>query len=180
MRYFSEVAEDWLLIIDNADDPTVTLSKYLPTGGNGSVLITTRHRDLEWFVTVGPTEVDMLKPEEASDILLRAAGHETSSEIVDVVRVVDTLDHCPLSLALAGKYIKETGCSIQEYLERYETLRTRTLQESPRTHWTNPGYPLDFRLITFDLSLHCIEKMGTEMSLDAIEVFIFLPSSRPK
>ncbi len=177
MRYLSEVAENWLLIIDNADDPSIALSKYFPTGGKGSILITSRNPELAVYATVGSTSIDTLSPEEAIDILLRAAGAVVGSDIAtreSARLIVNALDGLPLALVQAGAYMKRAGCSMEEYKEMYETHWRRALQRSPPRNWTSHDYRYGSVLGVFDLSFHCIEEMGTEVSLDALDVLYFL------
>ena len=173
MRYLSEVAEDWLLIIDNADDPSIALSKYFPPGGKGSILITSRNPELTVYATVGSTSIDTLSPEAAIDLLLRAAGAAIGSDIAtreSARLLVNDLDRLPLALDQAGAYMKQNGCSIEEYMEMYENAWRPALKRSSKSYvhgeWFIRG--------VFDLSLHCIEEMGTEISFDALDILYFL------
>ena len=123
MRYLSEFAENWLLIFDGADDTSLALSKYFPTGGKGSILFTSRNRQLALHATAGSTSIDSLSSEEAIDVLLRTAG-DVGSDIVtreSARSTADALDGLPLALVQTGAYIKMTRCSVEEYLELYQT-----------------------------------------------------------
>ncbi|KAG8794695.1 hypothetical protein FRC12_022419 [Ceratobasidium sp. 428] len=46
LRWLSAYMKPWLLVIDNADDPSIGLQQYLPKGTHGRILITTRNRDI--------------------------------------------------------------------------------------------------------------------------------------
>ena len=162
MRYLSEVAENWLLIFDNADDPSIALSKYFPTGDKGSILITSRNPESAVYSTVGSTRINTLSPEEAIDLLLKTAG-VVDSDIAtreSARRIVNTLDGLPLALVQVGAYIKSAGCSLERYMEIYDQRR-RAFQHSP------PIYR------TIHLSLQRIEGRGTEVSLDALDLLYF-------
>lgn len=176
MRYLSEVAENWLLIMDNADDPSIALSKYFPTGGKGSILITSRNPQLAVYATVGSTRIDTLSPEEATDLLLGTAGDVVGSDIAtreSVRSIVNALDGLPLALVQAGAYIKQVGCSMEEYMEIYETYK-RALQHTPLGNWASHDHGYESILAAWDSSFHHIEGMGTEVSLDALDVLYFL------
>jgi hypothetical protein len=42
LRWLSKVDGEWLVVIDNADDLTLGLQKFIPKGPYGSVLITSQ------------------------------------------------------------------------------------------------------------------------------------------
>jgi len=45
LDWFSRKREEWLLLLDNADDPILNLRSYLPRCSHGNILITSRNRD---------------------------------------------------------------------------------------------------------------------------------------
>ena len=58
--------EDWLLVLDNFDDIEVKLDRFLPIGASGSVLITTRDRNVIGSVATSGfhlTAIDLLDAE---------------------------------------------------------------------------------------------------------------------
>jgi hypothetical protein len=113
----------WLLIFDNAGKPQ-DLNSYLPKGGNGHVLITSRYaawRGIAWALDVRVWE----RPEAVAFILKRtgqqdeAAAGELAQELGDL----------PLALEQAGAYIDECRCSISHYLELFRTMRRELLKK---------------------------------------------------
>ncbi|KAI9840817.1 MAG: hypothetical protein M1837_001290 [Sclerophora amabilis] len=173
-RHLSQVAENWLLIIDNADDPSLGLSKYLPTGGKGSILITSRSPELLLHATVGSSEVGLLSPEDGVNLLSKASGDVVGSDpaVRESARsIVEVLDGLPLALVQAGGYIKQKGHSIDEFMEAYRVSRTQPQEHSLSENSTSHGTPL--RKV-FDLSIQSIEKLGTTVSLDALDILNFL------
>lgn len=73
MHWLSQCTKPWLLIIDNADDPEMDVSKYFPVGGSGHILITTRNPGAEIYATVGHLRFSGLEPEDAVNLLLETA-----------------------------------------------------------------------------------------------------------
>ena len=71
--------EEWLLVLDNADDPTLNLRLYLPRCSHGNILITSRNRDSCFY---GPQscQVSDMRPEDARDLLLKVARHGHNNE----------------------------------------------------------------------------------------------------
>lgn len=125
-----EQREDrWLLIFDNADDPSL-VSHFLPQGGNGSILLTTRANALAPLAE--SIEVEVMGLMEGTQFLLRRTqreGRASDEEINEAANVVVALDHLPLALDQAGAYIEETQCSFEEYLSLYRTHRQALLAQ---------------------------------------------------
>ncbi|ASC72737.1 hypothetical protein XM38_036950 [Halomicronema hongdechloris C2206] len=69
----------WLLVLDNADDPSF-IRNYLPKRGQGHVLITSRVQDLQRLGVIQPLSLDALNPEEAVAFLLQRTGREAASQ----------------------------------------------------------------------------------------------------
>lgn len=97
--------DHWLLVIDNADDPALDISKYFPAGHQGTILITTRNPDCTKHSTVGSCRVDQMSPKDAVTLLLKSArveeaerenGGKCAEEIVEV------LGYLALAIVQAG------------------------------------------------------------------------------
>ena len=52
-RWFSNVEDHWLLVLDNADDLFMDISQYFPTGNRGSILLKTCNPDCKIHATAG-------------------------------------------------------------------------------------------------------------------------------
>jgi tetratricopeptide (TPR) repeat protein/transcriptional regulator with XRE-family HTH domain len=123
IRWLEQCPRPWLLIVDNADDLSL-VQPYLPVQGNGSVLLTTRASAVGWLAS--SLEVDTMGLIEGTELLLRRAGrfaHATDSEINEATNLVVALAQFPLALDQAGAYLEETGCSLADYLQLYQTHR---------------------------------------------------------
>ena len=112
----------WLLVFDNAEDPT-DIRPWLP-GGGGHVLITSReHR---WAEIAVPVEVDVLARAESVTLLRsRVAGLSET----DADRLAAELGDLPLAIAQAAGFIAETGMTAGEYLELLATRAGQLLAE---------------------------------------------------
>jgi tetratricopeptide (TPR) repeat protein len=125
----------WLLIFDNADD-LVMVQGFLPSGGKGHILLTTRaHATGRMAQRI---EVAKMEPEEGALFLLRRAtiidpdapleaALKTDQDIAR--KIVQAMDGLPLALDQAGAYIEETSCGLQGYLQLYQAQGTRLLKE---------------------------------------------------
>jgi transcriptional regulator with XRE-family HTH domain len=126
---------NWLLILDNVENPQELLPKFVPPGHRGSVMVTTRIHDVE---PLAQTQVlSPLSEQEGILFLLRRtkkiphkAGLEyaTTKQHNDAKPVWQLMDGLPLALDQAGAYILETGCSFPDYREQYTRRRAELLR----------------------------------------------------
>ncbi|MEX5633459.1 FxSxx-COOH system tetratricopeptide repeat protein [Parafrankia sp. FMc2] len=143
----------WLLVFDGADDP-LTVRGFLPAGGAGRVLVTSRNA--EWAEAAHALEVDVFRREESIDLLHRRTGRTGASrtapgtvqtaapeaaleagEVPEAGRVAEALGDLPLAVAQAAAWLAETGMPAGEYLRLLADRPLETLGTSS---------PLDYRL----------------------------------
>ncbi|MER6674495.1 FxSxx-COOH system tetratricopeptide repeat protein [Streptomyces sp. NPDC000983] len=123
----------WLLIFDNADSPE-RVRDYFPTGGSGTILVTSRNR--RWSV-VGPSlEVDVFTREESKELLRRSGPADLGDAEAD--RLADALGDLPLALEQAAAWRAETGMPVSEYLRLFEHKRAELLEVSPPPDYQLP------------------------------------------
>jgi tetratricopeptide (TPR) repeat protein len=124
---------DWLLILDNADDVQMA-SDFLPPGGRGHVLLTTRAQAAGALAR--SLQVDEMDTQEGTLLLLRRAGvlaiespveSAEETERTTAEAIVRELGGLPLALDQAGAYIEETGCGLLDYLHLYQQRRRELL-----------------------------------------------------
>ena len=133
--HWFDTHENWLLILDNADDIAM-VSECIPSVGKGHVLLTTRAHSTG--TAAQRIELDNMGLEEGIVLLLRrakilkssVASTKTINEglLSQAQAIVEAVDGLPLALDQAGAYIEETGCSLADYLKFYKTRRTRLLR----------------------------------------------------
>ncbi|MCM1968834.1 MULTISPECIES: FxSxx-COOH system tetratricopeptide repeat protein [Streptomyces] len=123
----------WLLIFDNADNPE-RVRDYFPTGGSGTILVTSRNR--RWSV-VGPSlEVDVFTREESKELLRRSGPDDLDDAEAD--RLAEALGDLPLALEQAAAWRAETGMPVSEYLRLFEHKRAELLDVSPPPDYQLP------------------------------------------
>jgi tetratricopeptide (TPR) repeat protein len=123
----------WLLVFDNADSPE-RVRDYFPTGGSGTILVTSRNR--RWSV-VGPSlEVDVFTREESKELLRRSGPDGLDN--ADADRLADALGDLPLALEQAAAWRAETGMPVSEYLRLFEHKRSELLAVSPPPDYQLP------------------------------------------
>ncbi|KFZ08506.1 hypothetical protein V502_09320 [Pseudogymnoascus sp. VKM F-4520 (FW-2644)] len=108
MHWLSTCSRPWLLVLDNADDPEMDVTKYIPRSENGHVLITTRNPEVIDHATVGHLEFQGMDPEEAI-----AKSKKFAKDIAS------ELGYLALALRYAGMTIRRKTYSIDRYLHHY-------------------------------------------------------------
>ncbi|KAF3398126.1 Nephrocystin-3 [Penicillium rolfsii] len=124
----------WLIIFDNIDQyfpfkgpigDAYDIADFFPGADHGSIIITTR---LQGLTELGQSfPLYKLDPEDAIPLLLqssRISRKNIAKEIEshpDTVALANRLDGLPLAIAIAGAFMRETGTSIHEYLQYYQS-----------------------------------------------------------
>ncbi|QRV95642.1 kinesin light chain [Ceratobasidium sp. AG-Ba] len=140
VQWLGNQRKRWLMVIDNADDPSVQLSAFLPHGNHGSVVITTRISALTMLGRgANPSHrVANMTESEGRELLLRKAGLEaTSLQQYEQDAVVELLQASPclgfgylaLAIAQAGAYARRSECTIDWYRDMFAKNHQRTLEE---------------------------------------------------
>jgi ABC-type branched-subunit amino acid transport system substrate-binding protein/transcriptional regulator with XRE-family HTH domain len=127
MRHWLQTYTDWLLILDNVEDPEV-ISPLLLAAHNSHILLTTRIQITGMIVShiaIEPMEVD-----EGTLFLLRRVKYidletplENAPEAfrVHASYIVQAMGGFALALDQAGAYTEETDCGLSSYLFLYQT-----------------------------------------------------------
>lgn len=129
LRLAQSPYQRWLLVFDNADEPT-ELRPYLPSGP-GHTLITSRNQS--WAQVAESLQVDVFAREESVAHLTRRMPQlgETEADAL-----ADALGDLPLAVEVASAWLSETGTPVAEYLRSLEQQSTYVLSlNSP------PDYP---------------------------------------
>ncbi|MFE3554930.1 FxSxx-COOH system tetratricopeptide repeat protein [Streptomyces sp. NPDC059193] len=125
-----EPSARWLLVFDNADDPE-DLTRFLPPGGPGHVLVTSRNQ--AWSQYADALPVDVFLREESVEHLRRRApglGQEEAGQLAAA------LGDLPIAVEQAGAWIAETATPVAQYLEQLARQPAHVLGLNQA-----PGYP---------------------------------------
>ncbi|KAG7411089.1 hypothetical protein Forpe1208_v010725 [Fusarium oxysporum f. sp. rapae] len=134
----------WLLVLDSADDSDVLfystaggnddrrkLVEYLPQTPNGSIVITTRNKDLAFRLTGNYQTMYTIGPMSENEALLLLQNRlGTISDANAAAELVRSLELVPLAISQAAAYIhmRAPRTSLVRYLEEFQ------LSESKRCH----------------------------------------------
>lgn len=128
--------DEWLLVIDNAEDEK-SVKDWLPRAGGCRTIVTSRYKG--WSAAVPKCDVDVLEPEPARELLLRRAGRDADpvpeaeadadAEINACNKLAKLLGYLPLALEQAAAYVGQQGTefSFADYLRLYEESHAELL-----------------------------------------------------
>ncbi|KAI5272699.1 hypothetical protein E4T47_04116 [Aureobasidium subglaciale] len=151
----------WLLVLDNADEAsyllqpltkgaahrdsgsgnagTKTIYEYVPISPHGSVLITTRYREMAAGLVddADILTIESMGEQSALDLLQNKIGPQGDDEIAK--QLVAVLEYIPLATSQAAVYIRQRGprFSLERYLsgvERSELSQSSLLSVELREH----------------------------------------------
>jgi tetratricopeptide (TPR) repeat protein len=176
--------QGWLLILDNADEPTV-LVPFLPPHVGGQLLVTTRASDLSTLGR-GFGHVFTVKTfgEEVSALfLLYRAGLLPVDETLDqaeasirhlALDISRELGGLPLALDQAGAYLSTTGSRLDDYLRLFQQRHAQFLKERRGMEHPEPV------ATTWDISFKSVERQNPA-SADLLRLCAFLaPDAIPE
>ncbi|KAH6994974.1 hypothetical protein EDB80DRAFT_728361 [Ilyonectria destructans] len=132
----NDAREQWLMVIDNADDMTLffnssgpgqtmstigshaNFANYIPNCKYGAIIITTRNKQVGARLTKGLNliKVDGMDEKESTSLLqVRLEGECFTS--TDLLELSSKLEYLPLALAQAAAFIQENSMSVDQYLQ---------------------------------------------------------------
>lgn len=169
----------WLLILDNVDDLAL-IREFLPAGGNGHILLTTR---IQAIGSLGKIlAVEKMNQDEGTLFLLRRAKLLATDEPIEHAsqkdrsigeEIVSATDGLPLALDQAGAYIEETKCGLPGYLARYQTYRADLLKLRGDAIFDHP----ESVTATFSLAFAKVQETSAAAA-DLLKLFAFLAPDR--
>ena len=144
-KWLATRTEHWLLVLDNADNRSLDISPYFPTGARGTIIITTRNplHDLYKTVGGGSARVDKMDSDEATTLLLKASDTDGNDQSFRsrAQPLIQLLGYLPLAIIPAGALIRQGKYTPEEYCEafahrRKELLSSQSLQASTDYNYT--------------------------------------------
>lgn len=131
--WLSRANEDWLLVFDGADDPSINLHDFIPPCNHGNIIITTRNRECINHAPAPQSHayVGEMQHEECVELLKVVArvavGEASEADAASVI--VEELGCIPATVVQAGMFIANSpGVSFGMYLDMYRTNRGELLK----------------------------------------------------
>lgn len=152
----------WQLIFDNVQDPR-EICNYIPKGGAGHLIITSRHP--HWSGVSRLLPVQIFDRPESIEFLCKHTGQD-DRKAADAL--AGELGDLPLALEQAGAYIETTGIMLTDYQELFQYHRKEL--------WDDETPPLDYTdpvAATWSLAMDNVSKESPEAA-DLLNLCAFL------
>ncbi|KAJ7312647.1 hypothetical protein DFH08DRAFT_822090 [Mycena albidolilacea] len=123
--------KEWLLVLDNADDPNINLQDFIPECEHGNIIITSRNPRLCVYAGSDSLVSDM-EEADAMALLLKTAGQKATAHKEQIAA----------EIVKAGAFISKSR-NLGNYLQLYATNQARLLSEKPvqsQEHYKQPVY----------------------------------------
>lgn len=172
-----------MLLIDNADDPSIPINDYIPGGERGHILITTRNPELKSLGTVGDRFVHFegLEEHEAKILLLQTAEVSSpwpSSAMDLAATITKALGYLPLALVHAGTAIARGWFTLAGYVKSWnDNWSFQRLQWQRLGKNADEFDPEKNVFASYDMMYQQLDKQSSPEARDAIEIlklFAFL------
>ncbi|KAJ7300706.1 hypothetical protein DFH08DRAFT_725072, partial [Mycena albidolilacea] len=133
LLWLASRVEEWLLVFDNTDDPSINLNDFIPQCNHGNIIITSRNPGLRVHGSHSP--VSDMEEEDAVALLLKSAAQAaTTGTMLTATEIVKALHYLPLAIVQAGSFISKSQ-DLDGYLTLYTKNQARLLSEMPaQTH----------------------------------------------
>ncbi|TPX14200.1 uncharacterized protein E0L32_000594 [Thyridium curvatum] len=179
----------WLVVLDNADDGDVfyeksdesatrVLADYFPQSSHGSILVTTRSKDLARRLVgnMNLVEVTTMQEAESLSLLEKKAGAIAESDTDTAVELVRALECFPLAITQAAGFLlaRASRTSLKKYLDDFKkSRRGRTrLLEQDFGDLRRDGSASNTVLVTWQLSFEYISAKR-QSAADLLSVMSF-------
>jgi hypothetical protein len=175
IQWLSETNSNWLLVFDNANGKPNVVSKSLPSGNRGNVLITSRNPDMKRNVSPGAwIEVEELEEGDAISLLLKAAFLDESSEETRQASKPIVIElHClPLAVDQAGAAIASGLSDVHHYLQKYSKHR-QALLASNYGRAVYGTWDLSFMALEAKVAGGGLDARAAESAIVILETFAF-------
>jgi tetratricopeptide (TPR) repeat protein len=154
----------------------MAVQDYFPDSEKGLILVTTRNPANKLYGTIGQHffHFERLEPDEANELLLRAAGMPTpwnGSTKSSATQVATELGCLPLALVAAGRAILNGLSTLAKYLEYYKRRLDKVRKDYRKDD--NMGDNMDDYMsvyATFEIILQGLEQKDTEEARDALQL----------
>jgi hypothetical protein len=136
LQWISSLQEQWLIVFDNADNPSSkVVEKFIPSGNRGNILITSRNPSMGRIVSFeNKIEINEMEESDAIILLLKASCLDPLPKHLEVAKeIVTELGCIPLAIDHAGAYIEAGKCDIDEYLRQFSLHRQTLMSDATFT-----------------------------------------------
>ncbi|KAI0203135.1 hypothetical protein F4808DRAFT_467764 [Astrocystis sublimbata] len=174
-HYLSQLDGTWLLIVDNADDPSLDLQDLFSPGIRAHILVTTRNPDFRQAGSLGSLELKGLQENEAVQLLFIKADIQRPWDLptIDAGKTIaKTLGYLALALIHAGNCIYRRICELGDYLNLHSSSRSMLQRRKSSASKEAVAEADMVRAVysTFDVSLDLLLRENNRKAQDASDL----------
>ena len=120
------LAQKWLIIFDNAENPN-QLQNYWPGGGNGSIIVTTRHKNIFFDMTQAEIQIDPFSEEEGAKCLLSllTEEHDVPLDRTAALQLSQQLGGLPLGISQLAAFTRTRQLTLETCAKLYGQRKRR-------------------------------------------------------
>ncbi|KAF7357315.1 FabD/lysophospholipase-like protein [Mycena sanguinolenta] len=130
LLWLTSQAQGWLLLFNNADDPTINMQDFFPECDHGNIIITSQNPGLCVYAGSDSLVSDMEEKDAVLLLLKSAAQRVTATAEQIAAEIVKALCYLPLAIVQAGAFISKSR-NLGNYLELYTKNQAKLLREKP-------------------------------------------------
>jgi hypothetical protein len=162
---------NWLLIFDNADDPSV-LADFWPSSGTGAIVVTSRDPLARKYLSSNGIDLEPLTTKSAAALLRKLSEFEDSPDEIEAsIKVAKRMGGLPLAITLVAAAILRQELTFEEFLAFYEVepnaadVRPISLRPENQYQYTlSTVWALD----TLEMPAGCLLRLLSMLDPDAI------------
>ncbi|WP_327703367.1 tetratricopeptide repeat protein [Streptomyces decoyicus] len=152
--YLDRPGTPWLLVMDNADDPTLLDGGWLRSSRHGTVLVTTRQAQSPVWADAELHHIGLLAPQDAALVLSDLAPATGSDK--DALELAQAVGRLPLALTLVGSQLSD------------QLLEAVTMADFRRRLAHQPSVQIDNGSVPWDTDMRRTLGSTWQLSLDAL------------
>lgn len=175
-------AEAWLIAFDNVEKAN-DLTDYLPQGGNGAYIVTSRNPDISHGLPIpfGTLRIASFNPQDGAAFVLSQISRSTTQDdkVQDAAEALSKkMGGLALGLKQMGGFIRETGCSIDDLLQSLSDKEEENDLFADAESAASLGYPLNlstawaFSMTALDITAKALLQLFALMGPDTIPAVI--------
>ncbi|MFD8549728.1 tetratricopeptide repeat protein [Streptomyces sp. NPDC059649] len=152
--YLDRPGTPWILVMDNADEPSFLDGGWLRASQHGTVLVTTRQAQSQVWVDARHHHIGLLPPQDAALVLSDLAPSTGSEE--DALNLAQAVGCLPLALTLVGSQLSD------------QLLEAVTMADFRRRLANEPSVQIDCGNVPWESDMRRTLRSTWQLSLDAL------------
>lgn len=152
--YLNRPEMPWILVLDNVDEPSVLDGGWMRSSQFGTVLVTTRQADSEFWGEAYRHHIGLLEPEDAAQVLSDLAPSTGSDE--DALELAQAVGCLPLALTLVGSQLSD------------QLIEAVTMADFRLRLAYNPSAQIDHGSVPWDSDMRRTLGSTWQLSIDAL------------